>query len=132
MTVPYAFVPLAAPVALAVGLPQALIDVLSTANFTRVITYHYAALPLAGLTLASVEGVARLGKRPGQQRFLVGAIVACALAGSVLWGPSPIGAEYHKGWWPLNADPHQAAWEAAVHRIACNDHGSATHELALH
>jgi uncharacterized membrane protein len=132
MTVPFAFVPLAAPLALAVGIPQALIDVLSTANFTRVITYHYAALPLAGLTLASVEGVARLGKRPGQQRFLVGAIVACALAGSVLWGPSPIGAEYHKGWWPLNPDPHQAAREAAVHRMSDKDHVSATYDLVPH
>jgi uncharacterized membrane protein len=132
MTVPFAFVPLAAPVALAVGLPQALIDVLSTANFTRVITYHYAALPLAGLTLASVEGVARLGKRPGQQRFLVGAVAACALAGSVLWGPSPIGNEYHKGWWPLRADPHQAAREAAVKRMAGKDHISSTYDLVPH
>jgi len=132
MTVPFAFVPLAAPLALAVGIPQALIDVLSTANFTRVITYHYAALPLAGLTLASVEGVARLGKRPGQQRFLVGAIVACALAGSVLWGPSPIGAEYHKGWWPFNADPHRAARGAAVHRMSGKDHISATYDLVPH
>jgi uncharacterized membrane protein len=132
MTVPYAFVPLAAPLALAVGLPQALIDVLSTANFTRVITYHYAALPLAGLTLATVEGAAWLGKRPGQQRFLVGAIVACALAGSVLWGPSPIGAEYHKGWWPLQADPNQATREEAVARMAGKDHISATYDLAPH
>jgi uncharacterized membrane protein len=132
MTAPFAFVPLAAPLALAVGLPQALIDVLSTANFTRVITYHYAALPLAGLTLASVEGAARLGKRPGQQRFLVGAIVACALAGTVLWGPSPIGAEYHKGWWPLTPDPHQAARVAAVHRMSGKDHISASYDLVPH
>jgi uncharacterized membrane protein len=132
MTLPFAFVPLAAPLALAVGLPQALIDVLSTAGFTRVITYHYAALPLAGLTLAAVEGTARLAKRPGQQRFVVGAIVACALAGSVLWGPSPIGAEYHKGWWPLKADPYQAAREEAVGRMAGKDHVSATYDLVPH
>jgi uncharacterized membrane protein len=132
MTVPFAFVPLAAPLALAVGLPQALIDVLSTAGFTRVITYHYAALPLAGLTLAAVEGTARLAKKPGQQRFVVGAIVACALAGSVLWGPSPIGAEYHKGWWPLKADPYQAAREEAVSRMAGKDHVSATYDLVPH
>jgi uncharacterized membrane protein len=132
MTVPFALIPLAAPAALAVGLPQALVDVLSTAGFTRVITYHYAALPLAGLTLAAVEGVIRLGHRPGQQRFLVGAVVACSLAGSVLWGPSPIGAEYHKGWWPLNADPHQAARDAAVHSMAGKDHVSATYNLVPH
>jgi hypothetical protein len=58
--------------------------------------------------------------------------VACALAGSVLWGPSPIGAEYHKGWWPLAADPHQAAREAAVARMAGKDHISSTYDMVPH
>jgi uncharacterized membrane protein len=133
MTVPFAFVPLAAPLALAVGLPQGLIDVLSSANFTRVITYHYAALPLAGLTLAAVEGVAVLGRRRElHKRLLVVAIIGCSLVATVLWGPSPIGHEYRKGWWPLGQDPARAAKTHAVQDMAGKDHISATYDLAPH
>ena len=132
MTLPFAFVPLAAPLALGVGLPQALIDVLSAVGFTRVITYHYAALPLVGLTLGAVEGVAFLGRRPLHRRILVGAIVACSLTATVIWGPSPIGHEYRKGWWPLWADPARQAKAAAVRDMAGKDHISATYNLAPH
>jgi uncharacterized membrane protein len=132
MTLPFAFVPLAAPLALGVGLPQALIDVLSAAGFTRVITYHYAALPLVGLTLGAVEGVAFLGRRPLHRRILVGAILACSLTATVMWGPSPIGQEYRKGWWPLWRDPSRPAKTAAVRDMAGKDHISATYDLAPH
>jgi uncharacterized membrane protein len=132
MTVPFAFVPLAAPLALAVGLPQALIDVLSAAGFTRVITYHYAALPLVGLTLGAVEGVAVLGKRPLTRSILVGVILGCSLTATIIWGPSPIGAEYHKGWWPLWYDPALTAKNDAIRQMAGKDHISATYDLAPH
>jgi uncharacterized membrane protein len=132
MAAPYALIPLAAPAALAVGLPQALIDVLSAAGFTRVITYHYAALPLVGLTLGAVEGVARVGNRRALRRALVGAIVVCSIAGSVLWGPSPIGSEYRHGWWPLWPDPALAAKREAVRELAGTDHISATYDLVPH
>ena len=133
MAAPFAFVPLAAPLPLAIGLPQALIDVLSVVGFTRVITYHYAALPLAGLTLAAVEGAAWLGRRrPSHKYVLVGAMVGAALTASVLWGPSPIGREYREGWWPMWSDPSLTAKEDAVHQMAGKDHISATYDLAPH
>ncbi len=133
MAMPFAFIPLAAPLALAVGVPQALIDVLSTAGFTRVITYHYAALPLAGLTLGAVEGVAFLGRRRLLYRqVLVGAILVCSLVSTVLWGPSPIGSQYRKGWWPLWPDASRQAKSAAVREMAGKDHISATYDLAPH
>jgi len=132
MTVPFALVPLAAPLALAVGVPQALIDVLSSAGFTRAITYHYAALPLAGLTLAAVEGVAVLGRRPLTRSVLVGVILGSALTASIIWGPSPIGHEYRKGWWPLWPDPSLSAKGEAVREMAGKDHISATYDLAPH
>ena len=132
MTVPFALVPLAAPLVLGIGLPQALIDVLSAAGFTREITYHYAALPLAGLTLAAVEGVAFLGRTPTRRSALVGVIVGSALTASILWGPSPIGHEYRKGWWPLWPDPSRPAKTAAVQQMAGIEHISATYDLAPH
>jgi len=132
MAVPFAFIPLAAPTALALGIPQVLVDVLSVNNFTRTITYHYAALPLVGLTLGAVEGVKRLENRPSQARFLVGLIAATALAASVAWGPSPIGSQYAKGRWPLAPDARVAAKEAAVRVPPADGHVSATYTLTPH
>ena len=70
---PFGFTPLAAPLVLMLGLPQALINLLSTANFTWDLRYHYQALPMAAAGLAMVEGVAWLGRRQiGVRRFAVG------------------------------------------------------------
>jgi uncharacterized membrane protein len=99
---PMGFSPLAAPLVLLLGLPQALINLLSTANFTWDLRYHYQALPMAAAGLAMVEGVAWLGRtRIGVRRFAVGWVAACALAGTVAWGISPIGREYERGYWPF-------------------------------
>jgi len=133
MAAPFAFIPLAGPAALAIGLPQALINVLTIAGFTRVITYHYAALPLAALTLAAVEGVAFLGKRSiNHRRVLVGVILVCSIAGSMLWGPSPIGEEYRRGWWPPAGDVRNQAKDEIVQMLKGKDHISATYNLAPH
>jgi hypothetical protein len=99
---PMGFSPLAAPLVLLLGLPQALINLLSTANFTWDLRYHYQALPMAAAGLAMVEGVAWLGRtRIGVRRFAVGWVAACALAGTVAWGIAPIGREYERGYWPF-------------------------------
>ncbi len=55
---PMAFTPLAAPGLLLLGVPQAIVNLLSTANFTWDVRYHYAALPVVALALGMVEGIA--------------------------------------------------------------------------
>ena len=84
---PFGFTPLAAPEVLLLGLPQALVNLLSTANFTWDLRYHYQALPMVALGIAMVEGVARLRRwaerrrlGDGPNRFTVGFACACALA----------------------------------------------------
>lgn len=87
LALPYAFVPFLAPGGLLIGLPQALINLLSVQSFTWSTRAHYVALPLVGLTIALVEGVARW-PRPGVRRFLVGLVGAFALTTSTV-GASP-------------------------------------------
>jgi uncharacterized membrane protein len=116
---PFGLTALLAPGALLLGLPQFGADVLSDASWTREITFHYVAIPLAAVAIASIEAIAFLVRRiGGVTRWLLPAFVlACALASTLAWGPSPIGAEYHGGWWPPDADSRLDAKRAAIDAV---------------
>jgi uncharacterized membrane protein len=134
---PFAFTPLAAPEVLLLGLPQALINLLSsTASFTFDLRYHYGAMPMVALGIAMVEGVARIRRwargREGVTRFTAGAAAACALAATCAWGPSPIGTEYHAGYWPLESSTTVAARNSDIARIGGSDGVSADYATVPH
>jgi hypothetical protein len=101
---------------------------LSTADFTWDLRYHYQALPMVALGIAMVEGVARLRRwyqrrrlGDGPSRFTVGLACACALAATTAWGLSPIGVEYHHGYWPIPVPPDVAVRDRMVARIGPDD-----------
>ena len=127
MLMPFGFVPLAGAGPLLAGVPQTLVNLLSVNDFTRKITFHYAALPLAGLSLGAVEGIRWLGRRPGMRRFLVGWVAAAALTASALWGPSPIGQEFRRGWWVGPGDERLPAKRAALASVPHDAGVSATY-----
>jgi uncharacterized membrane protein len=119
---PFGFTPLAAPLVLAMGLPQALVNLLSTANFTWDLRYHYQALPIAAAALAMVEGVAWLGRRRvAVRRFAVGFVAACALAATMAWGITPLSRDYRTGYWPLNEPADVPFREQALRTIGPDD-----------
>ena len=97
---PFGFLPLLAPLLLLVAVPQFLANILTNANFFYDIRFHYAAIIVAVLALATVEGIAWL-RRTSWRRFAVGFVGACALAASVAWGISPISTQFRTGYWPL-------------------------------
>lgn len=135
LTAPYGMVPLLAPGILLLGVPQLLVNVLSVNGFTREITYHYAALPLTALTLALVEGTAWLDRRLPRRwmrRGVLACIVASAVAGTVAWGPSPVGVRYGDGWWPAAGDERRAAKESAVALVPGDASVSATYQFVPH
>jgi uncharacterized membrane protein len=128
---PWAFTPLVAPLLLLVALPQFLANALANQTFFYDIRFHYVAIILAVLALASVEGVARL--RPiGMRRFAVGAVAAAALASSVAWGMSPISTQYRSGYWPLAGNPRQAVLDAAVDAVPGDAAVSASYYIVPH
>jgi uncharacterized membrane protein len=133
MSAPFACLAAFGPLALLIGIPQAFIDVISSAGFTRVYYYHYAALPFVGIMLGSIEGMAWLSRnRPQFRAFLAGLVAASAVVGAVLWGVSPIGHQYEKGWWPLHADARLAAKKYAVSLPPDNAGVSATYHFTPH
>ena len=112
---PFGLLCVLGPLALLIGAPQLFIDLISSAGFTRAYYYHYAALPLVGITLASIEGFGWVSrKRPTLRPFLVGLVAASAVSGAVAWGVSPIGHQYDNGWWPLGPDARLVAKRHAV------------------
>jgi uncharacterized membrane protein len=131
---PFGFTGVLAPGMLAIGVPQFGADVLSDAPWTRAINYHYAALPLAAVALAMVEGAAFLVRRfGGAARWIVpGVVLACALAACIAWGPSPIGGEYRNGWWPPDSDPRLGAKRAAVALVPDDASASAVYTFVPH
>jgi uncharacterized membrane protein len=116
MAAPYAFAPVLSPSTLTIALPMLAVNLVSSFPYTRDAHFHYSALVLVGVTIASVEGIARLPNLHAK-RVLVGALVVSALATSIAWGPSPIGRQYRRGWWPLSPSPVYAVDRAAVAMI---------------
>ena len=132
MFAPFAFLPLASLSTLLIAVPMLAVNVLTTFPYARDHEYHYSALVVAGGILATVEGIARLGRSPGARRFLVGAVAACALATSVAWGVSPIAIKYRQGYWPLATSPRTAVQQAAVDLVPDGEAVSAIYLLVPH
>ena len=125
------FAPLLAPAVLLIGLPQYLLDVISDAAFTRTYTFHYGALPLTALALATVEGIAFATRRMGHvvARAAPLAVLTAALFGTLAWGLSPVGAEYDAGYWPPSFDPRIESKREAVALVPDDDVVSAVYGL---
>jgi uncharacterized membrane protein len=131
LLVPFGFVPVLALGVVGIGVPQFLLDVVSDVPWTRVINHHYAALIVAALAIAAVEGVAfarrRLGSTVSVAATLV--VVAGAIFGTIAWGVSPIGAEYDHGFWPPPVDTRIDTKRAVVSAVADGGPVSATYGL---
>jgi uncharacterized membrane protein len=128
---PVALLPLAAPAMLLVGTPQAVINIAASHAPTHDIRYHYSAIVLAAIFLATVQAIALLGRAPGGRRFLVGLVAATSLATNVAWSPSPLGVQYRSGIW-ATAQPKHAAANRAVQLVPADAAVSASAHLVPH
>jgi uncharacterized membrane protein len=136
---PMAFTPLAAPGLLLLGAPQAVVNLLSTANFTWDVRYHYAALPVVALALGMVEGIAAIDRwfrrrraRSNARWVVLLVTLLMALFATRAWGPSPISVRYHDGYWPIAANPLTPAKSHAIAVIPSGAPVSADYNLVPH
>mgnify|MGYP000418553938 CR=1 FL=1 len=132
MLAPFAFLPLASVRTLFIAAPMVAVNVLSTFPYQREIRYHYSAIVLVALTLATVEGIAILGRTIGLRRFLVGLVAATAFATTVAWGPSPVSVKYKSGIWPLGEDSRRTTKAEALALIPDDAPTAATYYFAPH
>ena len=128
---PVAFFPLAAPLVLLISVPQTVINVASGHALTHDIHYHYSAIVLTGVFLATVEGMAWIGHGPGTRRALVAVLLTTSLAANVAWSPSPLGRQYDDGIW-ARAEPRHATVRAALRLVPAGAGVSASYNLIPH
>jgi uncharacterized membrane protein len=131
LVAPWGFTSLLAPLLLVPAIPQFFANILTNLNFFWSIQFHYAAIIVTFVAIASVDGVGRLKGEP-LRRFGVGIVAAAALATSVAWGMSPISTQYRNGYWPLTANPRQATLDAAVDSVPGDAAVAATYNIVPH
>jgi uncharacterized membrane protein len=132
LAAPLAFTSLASPGALLLGLPQATVNLLTTAEFTWNFRQgpHYQTLPVLALCLSMADGIAVLKRR---RRELAGPAVSIALAAALAtttsWGALwPVAVT--DGLWSADGDPRRPAREEAV-KIVGDSAGISAHYLMV-
>lgn len=132
ITSPLAFLSFLAPLTLLIGLPQYFINILTTADFTWSMTYHYQAIPTVAAIAAAIEGAAFLKRRSRSlARLGVLGVVVCAFIAANSWGLLPFGAKYNAGYWPHGAHD-TSGWETALKRVGPSDVVSAHYAFVPH
>jgi uncharacterized membrane protein len=118
LLLPLALLPLAAPLAALVAIPEVGLNVLSETLTQTSIRSHYAAVSTAALFAAAAFAAARFGRRAA---YLA---AAAAFVGMVILGPL--------GRVPVRADEHDAAARRAVARVPDGAAVTATNTLGAH
>jgi uncharacterized membrane protein len=133
MFLPVAFLPLLAPDALLIGVPMLAINVFTSDGFpfTRNYQFHYSAIVLVAVMVATVEGLGRI-RSTEVRAILVGVLLVTSLGSSMAWGASPISHDYDRGIWPLHADARNAAKAEALSRLPSGAATSAAYNLVPH
>src|SRR5919108_823873 len=128
---PVAFLPLAAPLVLLIGAPQAVVNVTSGHALTHDFHFHYTAIVLAAIFLATVEGIAWAARGRLGRRLLLAATLAASLAANVAWSPSPVGRQFGSGIW-ARAEPRHAVVNTALRLVPADAGVSATYYVVPH
>ena len=97
---PVGFVlPFLGPLGFLVAGPQLGVNLLVEVQDGATIKSQYASLPIVGLFLGVVEGMALLRRRPALLRAAAVWLVACAAVGSHVWGLAPFSRDFRSGVW---------------------------------
>ena len=132
LAAPLGFLPLAAPAVILMGVPQFFINILTTADFTWAMMYHYQAVPIVAMILGAAETAGWIARR---KRHLGTATAMLVLVSSLVaanaWGALPGGNKYNAGYWPHGNRP-TAGWEAALERVGPDDAVAAHYAFVPH
>jgi uncharacterized membrane protein len=132
VTAPVAWISLLSPLTLIIGIPQFFINILTTADFTWSMMYHYQVLPIIAAMLAAIDGAAFL-RRHNKWIFQISlvAILCSSVWTARNWGNSPYGEKFNTISWG-SYSPSVDGWKAAMTRIGPDDAASAHYLLVPH
>jgi uncharacterized membrane protein len=133
MFLPVMFLPFVSPQTLAIALPMLVVNVYTSAGFpfTRDFRFHYSAIVLVAVMLASAEAIAIVRSRRAQY-LVVGVLLVSSFACTTTWGISPISHDYDRGYWPLHEDANHDAKERAIALLPKGAATSAAYNLVPH
>jgi hypothetical protein len=127
LVLPLAALPLLAPAALLVAVPELTINLLSSTATQTSIHFHYTAGAAPGLVASSVFGAARLSRwRPALARRLGVAAPVLGLAASLWLGPVPEQIDAY------SRSAHDRLAAEAVELVPADEPISATNTLGAH
>jgi uncharacterized membrane protein len=132
ITAPLAWVSLLAPLTLIIGIPQFFINILTTADFTWAMMYHYQVLPMIAAALAAIDGAAFLRRHNKLIfQFSLVAVLCSSVWTARNWGNSPYGEKFNTYSWG-SYSPSVDGWKAAMKRIGSDDPVSVHYLLVPH
>jgi uncharacterized membrane protein len=132
LLLPVGLMPLAAPLVLAIGAPQTVVNIVSAHSPTHDIRYHYSSVVIAVIFIATVEVFARVVRRgDGWKIAAVALLCVSSVASNREWSPSPIGRQYHSGIW-ATAQPKHKVINEALKLLKPGDGVTATYYLVPH
>lgn len=129
---PLGFVSFLAPLTILMGVPMIFINILTTADFTWAMMYHYQAVPVTAMMLGAIEGAGFLRRRSkviGACAVTLTLLSSCIAADA--WSLLPFGDQYRKGYWP-HGEQVVDGWKAALERVGPTDAVSAHYAFVPH
>jgi uncharacterized membrane protein len=127
LVLPLAALPLAAPAALLLALPELAVNLLSSTVTQTSIRFHYTAGAVPGLVVACVLGAGRVTRyRPRLATPVGGLVVATTFASAVLLGPLPNRIDQY------DRTEHDRAAAEALEVVPAREPVSATNTLGAH
>jgi uncharacterized membrane protein len=110
LTLPLGGLPLIAPMALLMAVPQLLASVIGLSPYARSIHYQYTAMMIAPLLISAIEGARLLWRFKVMHVILPVWLLGCAYMTNVAWSTSPLGDSYNV--WAQPTSRHPAMREA--------------------
>jgi uncharacterized membrane protein len=96
LLLPMFVIALRKPTLLLIGLPMLVINVMSALPYTHDAKFHYSAIIVVAVVLASIEGCKALGrKRRELTQLAVAVVLGSAVLANLAWSPSPLNDDVH-------------------------------------
>jgi uncharacterized membrane protein len=129
LALPLGGLPVVAPLALFMAVPQLLASVIGLSPYARSIHYQYTAMMIAPLIIAAIEGARVLWRFKVMRAVLPIWLLGCAYMTNVAWSPSPIG-DFYVVW--AQPTPRHEAMREALKLVPDDASVAATYTLLPH
>ena len=129
LALPLGGLPVVAPLALFMAVPQLLASVIGLSPYARSIHYQYTAMMIAPLIIAAIEGARVLWRFKVMRTVLPIWLLGCAYMTNVAWSPSPIG-DFYVVW--AQPTPRHEAMREALKLVPDDASVAATYTLLPH